>query len=244
MAQLSKTVRLNVGGQRYEVARSTLELHPDTMLYRLAHKRWESDNDEPIFIDRDSIKFRYILDWMRDGKVNLPVTESFEAVRQELEYYGFVDVKDESINAGTLEGGQVMTTVSCNFYDALDNVDASIQAKEKEIKDLKNRKHAIRAAHTLFARSVNKDKGSKRVNLILTEKDECENARDALKVKDFFHECLANYGLKIVSGPSGHGQFYGNFEVELERKMDKGEGAKNKKRARGEVQDENLKFFD
>ena len=60
-----------------------------------------------------------------------------------------------------------------------------------------------------------------------------------MKVKDFFHECLAKYGLKIVSGPSGHGQFYGNFEVELERKMDKGEGAKNKKRARGEVQDEN-----
>ena len=67
------TVRFNVGGTIYEVSRSLLEQHPNTMLARMVSKTWlseEEDNerkDEPLFIDRDRERFCYVLDFMRDG---------------------------------------------------------------------------------------------------------------------------------------------------------------------------------
>ena len=122
------TVRFNVGGRIYEVSRSLLDRYPDTMLARMASDTWsplqrdessdesgehengdDDDDDTPIcngdggkkalFIDRNSDRFQYCLDYMRDGGIaGLPMTVSKDAVLHDLAYYGFHDVDPSSIS--------------------------------------------------------------------------------------------------------------------------------------------------
>ena len=42
-----------------------------------------------IFLEHTGTRFAHLLDYMRDGKVILPVTESREALIVELQYFGF-----------------------------------------------------------------------------------------------------------------------------------------------------------
>jgi len=70
------------------------------------------DNDDqkkdlPIFVDRDGDRFRYVLDYMRDGqKVNLPIlTVAKEGFLKDLEYYGFENVNADTI---TTEGSSYL----------------------------------------------------------------------------------------------------------------------------------------
>lgn len=42
---------------------------------------------EPIFIDRDPTRFRYILDFYRDGKMHLPVTVSLQEMQKDIEFF-------------------------------------------------------------------------------------------------------------------------------------------------------------
>ena len=103
----NKTVRFNVGGTIYEVSRSLLEQHPDTMLSRLASETWCSGdqngsdvtNADALFIERDGERFKYCLDYMRDGGVvNLPSKVPKEALLLDLDYYGFQDVDLSTIS--------------------------------------------------------------------------------------------------------------------------------------------------
>ena len=67
-----KIVNFNVGGTRYEVARSLIEMHPDTMLARMVSEQWQADPSKEVFIERNGSRFEYVLDYLRDGKVSLP----------------------------------------------------------------------------------------------------------------------------------------------------------------------------
>jgi len=84
---MTDIAKFNIGGQRYEVSRSLLESHPDTMLAKSASDQWQKDPKSEIFIERDGQRFRYILDYLRDGKVCLPLIETRDAFVAELEYY-------------------------------------------------------------------------------------------------------------------------------------------------------------
>ena len=89
---LPSTVQLDVGGTIYKVSRSLLESFPDTMLARMVSETWQKDPNKPIFVERDGESFRYVLHYMRDGHVFLPITMSKDAVLKDLEYYGFDNV--------------------------------------------------------------------------------------------------------------------------------------------------------
>jgi hypothetical protein len=65
---IRKAIRLNVGGTRYEVSRSLMEMYPDTMLARLTSDDWSNADDQEVFIDRNGPRFQYVLDYMRDQK--------------------------------------------------------------------------------------------------------------------------------------------------------------------------------
>ena len=102
----SSTIRLNVGGTSYEVSRSTIEKYPDTMLARMISESWSSDDSgdesdkdkKALFIDRDGERFRYVLDYMRDGSdVSLPVLVSKEGFLKDLEYFGFENVNPTNV---------------------------------------------------------------------------------------------------------------------------------------------------
>ena len=60
----ASVVGLNVGGKKYDVALSTIQKYPESMLATLVSERWESRGDKggesapsSIFIDRDPEKF-------------------------------------------------------------------------------------------------------------------------------------------------------------------------------------------
>jgi hypothetical protein len=94
----SKVIRLNVGGTRYEVSRSLIELYPDTMLARMISVEWSSGDDHEVFIDRNGPRFQYVLDYMRDQKAILAMNVTKESILTELEYFGFANVPSDSID--------------------------------------------------------------------------------------------------------------------------------------------------
>lgn len=121
------TVSFDVGGTKYRVSRSLIEIYPKTMLARLVSDTWQKDPDKEIFIDRDGDRFRYILDYMRHQKVSLPVTDlTKHALLQELEYFGFENVDSEAID----------TCYSSN-YEAIKHVANLTQQSMEEINGYK-----------------------------------------------------------------------------------------------------------
>mmetsp|Transcript_1081 Transcript_1081/g.1312 ORF Transcript_1081/g.1312 Transcript_1081/m.1312 type:complete len:229 (+) Transcript_1081:336-1022(+) len=84
---MTETAQFNVGGIVYQVSRSLLQSHPDTMLAKSASDQWQEDPESEIFIERDGSRFRFVLDYLRDGCVCLPITEPKDGFIRELEYY-------------------------------------------------------------------------------------------------------------------------------------------------------------
>ena len=90
----TKAVKFNVGGHKYEVSRSLLSDHSDTMLARSATKQWQEDPESEIFIERDGERFKYCLDYLRDSRAMVPFFISKEAVLEDLKYYGVKTVEE------------------------------------------------------------------------------------------------------------------------------------------------------
>ena len=90
-------VRFNASGTKYEVSRSLLNMYPKTMLARSASEEWQNNSTEDIFIARDGGRFSYVLDYLRDGRVILPLTVPKEALLSDLDYYGVEDVQEEAV---------------------------------------------------------------------------------------------------------------------------------------------------
>lgn len=83
-----KIVKFNVGGTRYEVARSLIGMHPDTMLARIVSSEWQVDPSKEVFVERNGSRFKYVLDYLRDGKVYLSIDLFKEAILDEMDYFG------------------------------------------------------------------------------------------------------------------------------------------------------------
>lgn len=89
---MTKIIQFNVGGTRYDIAEETLLNHADTMLAKLVSSKWKKGgNQEPLFIDRDGERFRYILDWYRDGQITVPRTIPVSALRNDALFFGLPD---------------------------------------------------------------------------------------------------------------------------------------------------------
>ncbi len=95
--KVTQLFKFNIGGQRYEVSQSLLDKFPTSVLARSASDQWKEEPETEIFIERDGMRFRHVLDFVRDGKLILPVTESKDMMTLELAYYG-IDVEAEKID--------------------------------------------------------------------------------------------------------------------------------------------------
>ncbi len=106
-----EVVKLNVGGNHYQVSKTLIEKFPQSTIYRDIHLAEESfgegyagtsdrDHDHAIFIDGDGTTFRYVLNYLRHGRVFLPVTETKEGFMNELSHYGLVGKPDEVFTVG------------------------------------------------------------------------------------------------------------------------------------------------
>jgi hypothetical protein len=183
--KIESMVRLNVGGQRYDVPKSLFDLYPSSMLGRLVSEEWSSkstkanyehDDDDIIFIDRNGYRFQYVLDYMRDQEVNLPMTESIEATKKELEYYGLEGVRGEEersppstspsppspsptppplITLGTpAEAGNILAAMIANKKGELESLDKTIKECKKTKEKCETQKNIVKLAHSLFEQSL------------------------------------------------------------------------------------------
>jgi hypothetical protein len=93
----TKTIHFNVGGQKYQVSKSLLDIYPRTMLSKCFSDAWCSSHESEIFIERDGTLFIYVLKYLRDLKVSIPITVSKSDLLNELIYYGIEDINEEHI---------------------------------------------------------------------------------------------------------------------------------------------------
>ncbi len=98
----SNNVVFNVGGTRFEVARSTVTAHPDTLLANMI-KRNLDENE--LFIDADSGLFRWILQWYRRGLMPSLQTVGVNAEMwsAELSFYGLLENWDANEETTVLQ---------------------------------------------------------------------------------------------------------------------------------------------
>ena len=93
----SSTVKLNVGGQHFTTSVQTLTKDPSSMLAAMFSGKFDMkpSEDGSFFIDRDGTHFRFILNFLRTGKLTLPEGATFtKELEEEAEFYkiqGLID---------------------------------------------------------------------------------------------------------------------------------------------------------
>ena len=92
-------VELNVGGTIYVTTTSTLNRYPDSQLAKLINDSKLStvrDSQNRVFIDRDGILFRFILDFLRNEALSLPGDfKEFDRLLLEANYFKIKDMVKE-----------------------------------------------------------------------------------------------------------------------------------------------------
>lgn len=91
-------VRLDVGGNFYTTSLSTLTRYPNSMLYNMFTQDnipLAQDKEGRFIIDRDGAVFRYILNFLRGGNLNLPpgFTE-YDQLQEEVDFYQLDEMKE------------------------------------------------------------------------------------------------------------------------------------------------------
>ena len=94
----SSTVNLNVGGHVFKTSVQTLTKDPNSMLAAMFSGKFEMkpSKDGSFFIDRDGTHLRFILNYLRTGKLTLPEGETFlKELEEEAEFYQIQGIIDE-----------------------------------------------------------------------------------------------------------------------------------------------------
>ena len=93
----SSTVKLNVGGQHFTTSVQTLTKDPNSMLAAMFSGKFDMkpSEDGSFFIDRDGTHFRFILNFLRTGKLTLPegatCTKELEEEAKFYQIHGLID---------------------------------------------------------------------------------------------------------------------------------------------------------
>ena len=94
----SSTVNLNVGGHCFKTSIQTMTKDPNTMLAAMFSGKFEMEpcEDGAFFIDRDGTHFRFILNYLRTGKLTLPEGATFvKELLEEAEFYQIQGIIEE-----------------------------------------------------------------------------------------------------------------------------------------------------
>ncbi|XP_071845751.1 uncharacterized protein [Apostichopus japonicus] len=94
---MPQVVQLNVGGSLYTTSRSVLTKDAGSKLYHMLSGNMPNmvDTNGNVFIDRDGKLFRYILNFLRDNKLVVPLKfAEFDLLLAEAEYYQLKQLKE------------------------------------------------------------------------------------------------------------------------------------------------------
>lgn len=192
-----QTVQVDVGGTVYKVSRSLVGSFPKTYLHKLVSKNWSINTSAPIFIDRNGDRFQYVLDFMRDKEIHLPLSIPKTAILRDLEFFGF-DFAASDIHDGFASAQAATEIAKCetSYQNELELCHRAVCKYQQKI-TLLNVAHACFLSYTKTAALTDLYLGDYSLNL-MTLKDDINAAFDTLN-KDLFDECLAIHGLKYVS---------------------------------------------
>ena len=155
------TVSFNVGGTVYEVSKSLLKQHPNTLMSRMASDEWQqeqsggpsakkqktSQKDEclpkAMFIDRDGTQFKYVLQYMRDHKVTIPYSSEISktAVLDDLFYYGVTGIDETLVeieNPSIINCGKFLKQKKNESYEMMKHIFYETIAQKCCERDLEN----------------------------------------------------------------------------------------------------------
>ena len=107
----SSTVKLNVGGQFFSTSLQTLTKDPGSMLHAMFSGRFDTkpSEDGSYFIDRDGTHFRFILNYLRTGKILIPEDKLVQReVLEEAEFYQIRGIIDE-LNPTLFEESEILS---------------------------------------------------------------------------------------------------------------------------------------
>eukprot|EP00977_Amphora_coffeiformis_P023587 scaffold13700_cov153-Amphora_coffeaeformis.AAC.1 len=131
----SKTIKFNVGGTKYEISQALLDRYPSCMLSKICSKTWvQADAEtatvkeaaEEIFIDRNGQRFQYVLDYMRDSRVELPLSIPRSQFVADMEYFS-LDYKEESITLNPADARELFHSLNC-YRDYFSSKSEEIEA--------------------------------------------------------------------------------------------------------------------
>ncbi len=217
---MPNVVRFNIGGQRYEVSRSLLGLHPKSMLAKCISDQWKERHEAEIFIEGDGDLFRYVLIYLRHGSVSLPITESKVALVKELEFYG-IDVDEDGIDETATNKAKALQTFKIAIAElmdytgraheeyrysqlALDCILAYLETMRKDSFSLCTKGHSRELVKYLTtdenaARNVRKLLALVKKDANVKQKVNVHLNKVGLHLTNFQTRCYNNTGSKVVS---------------------------------------------
>ena len=94
---MTSVVHFNVGGKQFEVSHSLLKMHPDCLLAQSASEQGRLNPEDEVVLEKDGTRFRFVLDYLRDGHVILPMTVAKLLFLADLAYYEIKNVDESKI---------------------------------------------------------------------------------------------------------------------------------------------------
>jgi len=117
---MNELVRLNVGGERYTTTRATLTRYPRSMLGAMfggTLLATSVDEHGCFFIDRDGPTFRYVLNFLRSGRLSLPIEfNQLDLLAVEADFYQLEDlIKEISRMRAPTAGSYLEVSALCRY---------------------------------------------------------------------------------------------------------------------------------
>ena len=82
-----KIINFNCGGEKFSVSHKTISKFKDSILFVMINGPWKEASQDEIFIDKDPVIFRAIINFMRNDELFIPPGISKEEIANELDYY-------------------------------------------------------------------------------------------------------------------------------------------------------------
>eukprot|EP01084_Bolivina_argentea_P126132 223395_1 len=121
----TEPIILNIGGTKYQTTKLTLSCDTNSILKKMFDGRFlvQPNKDGSYFIDRDGTNFSYILNYLRNNKLNIPNdVYLIDHLILESEYYQLSSLKSELLrfksNSKILEKGDIEFIQKCFDGDA------------------------------------------------------------------------------------------------------------------------------